>query len=61
MIFVDTDDSHNKETDLSINLKRSENKSNIVLLSYVRIEELCHGKLFWLKAKQRKLEDEKEF
>ena len=61
MIFVDTDDSPNKEIDLSINLKRSENKANIVLMIYVRIEELCNGKLFWLKAKQRKLEDEKEF
>lgn len=30
-------------------------------MNYVRIEELCNGKLFWLKAKQRKLEDEKEF
>ena len=32
-----------------------------MLLNYDTIEELHNGKLFWLKANQGELEDEKEF
>ena len=35
------------------NFKRSQNKSNIVLLSYLTIEEVRNANLFWLKANPR--------
>ena len=35
------------------NLKRSQNKSNIVLINYVTIDKLCNAKLLWLKSNQQ--------
>ena len=35
------------------NFKRSQNKPNIVLLSYLTIEEVRNANLFWLKANPR--------
>ena len=43
------------------NLKRSQSKSNIVLINSVTIEELRNTKWLWLKANHRELEDEEEF
>ena len=43
------------------NLKRTQNKSNIVLINYATIKELRNAQLLWLKANQRELEDEEEF
>ena len=44
------------------NLRRSQNKSSIVSINYVTIEELRNAKLLLLlKANQRELEDAEEF